>query len=88
MSVQMSQVRGLPVVAATLTVWLGKASLQQGRGEEVVVVVVVVVAVVVAVVWLAVRQTSRASQDNLMTGYNDTHSGSLSSLAEFYLLAR
>ena len=83
MSVQMSQVRGLPVVAATLTVWLGKASLQQGRGEE-----VVVVEVVVAVVWLAVRQTSRASQDNLMTGYNDTHSGSLSSLAEFYLLAR
>ena len=68
MSVQMSQVRGLPVVAATLTVWLGKASLQQGRGEEEVVVAVVVV----AVVWLAVRQTSRASQDNLIVAGLDT----------------
>ena len=64
MSVQMSQVTGL--LAATLAVLLGNASLQQGTGEEVVVVI-----------WLAERQTTearmrRCSQDNLIVAGQDT----------------
>ena len=61
----MLQVTGL--LFATLAVWLGNASLQQGTGEEVVVVVV----------WLTERQTTearmrRSSQDNLIVAGLDT----------------